>query len=98
VLRHRGSLGGTDIISVIINKYFSFDIGTMTMVLNGAILVTALVASDVSLVLYSAVSIFISSQAIDAVQAGFNRRKTALIVTDHPEEIAARIIERCIAV
>lgn len=94
VLRQRGSLGGTDIISVLINKYFSFDIGTITAILNGIILGVALIASDITVVLYSAASIFVSSQVIDGVQAGLNRRKTAFIVTDHPDEIAARIIEK----
>ena len=38
--------------------------------------------------MFSMVGIFVSSKAVDAIQAGFNHKKTVIIVSDMADEMA----------
>lgn len=43
--------------------------------------------------LYGMISFYVSSRVIDTVLAGFNRRKSMLIISDRSEEIVRKIFE-----
>ena len=92
VFRQRGSLGGTDIISVMVHKSFSFSIGFITMSINLIIIGLAALIFNVELSLLTLLAMYISSLAMDAVQDGFNHRKTVIIISDHWEEIGPRLL------
>lgn len=91
VIKNRGSLGGTDIISIIINKYFSFNIGGVGMAINAIILTVAAFLFNVEMAMLTIVAIFVANKAVDAIQEGFNHRKTIVIVSDKHEEIAEEL-------
>jgi len=94
VFRKRGSLGGSDIIAVIFNKYSSFSIGSVLMATNGIILLLSAVYFNVQLALYTMISMYISTQVIDFVQEGLNHRKSIIIISDKQEEITSAILEK----
>jgi len=88
VIKNRGSLGGTDIISVILNKYLSLSIGGTAMAFNAVVLIAAAFFFEVEIALYTIVGIFIGNKAVDAILQGFNHKKTIIVVTDKYREIA----------
>ncbi len=94
IIKNRGSLGGTDIIAVIINKYFSIGIGVITTFFNLIVLGGAVFMFDIELAMYTMIAIFISSKAIDTLQEGFNHKKTIIIISNHSEEIAEQLMHR----
>lgn len=94
VIRSRGSLGGTDIISVIFYKYLSLNIGGTAMAFNAVILTLAAVLFNVEMAMLTLVGIYIANKAVDTIQEGFNHRKTIIIVSDKYEEISAELLEK----
>jgi uncharacterized membrane-anchored protein YitT (DUF2179 family) len=94
VIKNRGSLGGTDIISIIVNKYFSFNIGGVGMAINAVILGISAFLFNVEMAMLTLVAIFVSNKAIDSIQEGFNHRKTVIIVSDHYQEIADELLKK----
>ncbi len=94
IIKNRGSLGGTDIISVVVNRYFSFSIGGVAAVFNIIVLGTAALLFNVEMAMFTMVGLFVSSRTIDIIQAGFNHRKTVIIVSDKSEEMAAELFQR----
>lgn len=94
VFRSRGSLGGTDIIAVIFNKYSAFSIGSILMSINAIILVLSALYFNLQLALYTMITMYISTQVVDFVQEGLNHRKNVIIISDKAEEIATRILLR----
>jgi uncharacterized membrane-anchored protein YitT (DUF2179 family) len=95
VIKNRASLGGTDIISIIINKYLSFNIGGIGMAINAIILtISAAFLFNVEMAMLTIVAIFVANKAVDAIQEGFNHRKTVIIVSDKYEEIAEELLKK----
>ena len=94
IIKNRGSLGGTDIIAVIINKHFSIGIGVITTLFNLVVLGAAVFMFDIELAMYTMIAIFISSKAVDTLQEGFNHKKTVIIISEHSEEIAQQLMHR----
>jgi uncharacterized membrane-anchored protein YitT (DUF2179 family) len=91
VIRNRGSLGGTDIISLLINKFFSFSVGGIATAFNFVILTAAAAFLNVEAAMFSMVGMFVSNKAVDAILAGFNHKKTVIIVSDAADEMAVEL-------
>lgn len=94
VLRNRASLGGIDIISVIIKRYFSINIGSTSMAINFAIVTTSSLIYGLKPAMYTLISMYVSSKVLDKVQEGFDIRKQVMIITDNEEEMGKEIISR----
>lgn len=92
IIKNRGSLGGSDIIAIIVNKYFSFSIGGIGMAINAIILVFAAFLFNVEMAMLTMIAIFVAQKAVDAIQEGFNHQKTVIIVSDKSEEIAKELL------
>lgn len=92
VMRMRGSLGGIDILAVIINKYLSFSIGGVNLFLNVIILLVASLLFSIEMAMYTTIAIFVANKAIDVVLEGFNHKKTLIIVSDKNAEIAKELL------
>lgn len=91
VMRNRGSLGGTDIISLLMNKFFSFSVGWVATVCNFIILAAAAVFLNVEIAMFSMVGIFVSNKMVDTILTGFNHKKTVIIVSDMADEMAQEL-------
>jgi uncharacterized membrane-anchored protein YitT (DUF2179 family) len=58
------------------------------------VVLTAIIFDNMTLALYSGVSIFVSGRIVDVVVYRFDYSKVALIITAHHEEVARKINEQ----
>ena len=92
VLRSAGSMGGIDILAVYLLKRYSFRVGLTSFAINALILTAGAIFFNLEMALYSLIFVFTQSKLTDAVVGGFNRRKSIIIVTDEPAEMAREIM------
>ncbi|MFO7171367.1 MAG: YitT family protein [Bacillota bacterium] len=90
-LRAGGSSGGLDVIGKALHKRLGIDVGEALMVLNGLIIGAAGLVFGPEAAMYTLISMFASSRTLDALLTA-RAKRTALIVTDRPEEVAERIL------
>lgn len=90
-VRAGGSLGGFDILGVVLNRRFSLGIGEVGLLLNGALILAAGLLQDLELAMYTLVSIFVASWALDALQSP-RPRKAVLVVSKRHAEIKERLL------
>jgi len=96
VFRTGGSTGGTDVISMVLNRLMGVSIGGIGFVLNVVVVLLSLSVFGIEAGMYTLVSMFASSRVVNAMMH-FQQRKTALIVTSKATEIShqiANIMER----
>ena len=89
-LKSRISSGGTDIISLTLRKKTGRDVGSLSLMVNGAIMIFAGILFGWQYALYSMVTIFVSSRVTDVI---FTKQKNmqATIVTARPEKVTRLI-------
>ena len=93
IFRSRATSGGSDIISMIVNKYLHISLGTAIIIVDGLITLSTVIAfGDWKLPMYSWLIIIIESKIIDMVIEG-QSAKTMMIITDKTEEIRKVIID-----
>lgn len=93
IFKSGATSGGSDIISMICNKYTKLPLGTLTLIVDGCITLTTLFAfPDYRLPIYSIILIYIESKVIDLVIDGTRKYKTVFIVTDHIDEVKSFIL------
>lgn len=90
-LRAGGSLGGFDILGVVLNRRFSLGVGEVLLFLNGALVVAAGFMAGAELAMYTLVGIFAGGWMLDALQTP-RPRKAFLIVTARPDPMRERIL------
>lgn len=86
-LRSYGSSGGSDILCVILNKFFSITLGSGAMLINVVVLSVSALMFPIEKVLYTFVFIFVSAQFTDKIFHGMAKRRTAIIISNQWEAI-----------
>lgn len=94
VLKNRASLGGIDIIAVIIKKYFSLNVGSTSLIINIAIVTASSLIYGIKPAMYTLIAMYISSKVLDKVLEGFDIRKQVMIITENEEEMGNEIIDK----
>ena len=96
IFRSEGSVGGTDIIAKIVNKFFSISMGNVIFGINMIIMATSIFTFGLDIAILTAASMFISSQTTNYVVDGLNRKRTVSIITcpDTGQAIAREIMDR----
>lgn len=94
VFRNRASQGGVDIIAVIIKKYMSFNLGSISLIINLIIITTASFIYGLKPALYTLIAIYVASQVLDKVLQGFDIRKQVIIISEKENEVVKEIIKR----
>ncbi|MEE0946713.1 MAG: YitT family protein [Acutalibacteraceae bacterium] len=92
---HRGATtGGVDIIAKLINgKHPHISVGKIILISDAVVIIlSALCYRDVSSVLYSAVTVFVTSLVLDKILYGADKGKLIYIITDNSTEISKEII------
>lgn len=86
--------GGVDIIARIVFKWIGWSMGK-TMFLFDAIVITLslLTYLDYREAMYTLVAVFVGARVIDFIQEGAYTARGALIISNHHEEIANKIIQ-----
>lgn len=94
VLKENATTGGTDLAASLLRKFFPrFTLGEWLLILDGCVILFATLAfRSVKLGLYAAISLYISSKTIDAYVEGFHFAKSLMIISEHSEEIARRLM------
>lgn len=87
------STGGSDILVRLLKlRYRNVPIGQISMTFDMVVVVlTGLVFGDVSKALYTGITVFVTSQVIDAVVYRFDYSKVALIISKDYDKIAEAI-------
>nr|WP_092074491.1 YitT family protein [Dendrosporobacter quercicolus]NSL49122.1 YitT family protein [Dendrosporobacter quercicolus DSM 1736]SDM98682.1 Uncharacterized membrane-anchored protein YitT, contains DUF161 and DUF2179 domains [Dendrosporobacter quercicolus] len=94
IIRYGGSLDGTEIVAIILDKRTGFSVGEIIMFINLFILGSAGLVFGWDKAMYSLVAYYIAFKVIDVVIEGLDESKGVLIVTDYPEEIADALMAR----
>jgi uncharacterized membrane-anchored protein YitT (DUF2179 family) len=92
IFRVNASSGGTDIVAAIVKKYYSINVGNVLFGFNCLIMLAASFLFGVKPAMFTLISMFISATVTDKVIAGFNHRKTFIIISDKTRSISEEII------
>lgn len=87
------STGGTDIIAMIVKKYFKCHIGRALLIVDFFITLLTFVAFGPETGLFSMVGLFTRSFAVDLFLENMNTYKYFTIITDKPQEIYSYITD-----
>lgn len=94
VIRHGGSLDGTEILGLLFTKKLPFSVGEIVMFLNLFIFGWAAFVFGVEQALYSIFTYYIAFKTIDAVIQGLDETKAVIIVSDYYEDVSDAILSR----
>ena len=92
----RGSTtGGTDILGRILLRYFQhIPLGKILLAIDFIIVSAAgIYYGTLDAALYALISVYVTERAMDSVLYGFNETRIAYVVTEHPLEVARRVME-----
>ena len=94
IFYRNGSIGGTDIITMVIRKkYSNFDIGQVGFAFNLIIVTVSIFIFGLPRALYTLISMFITSTILDKVLNGFTSKKLLLILTEKEDDIINYVIK-----
>lgn len=91
MLKSYGSSGGSEIISIILYKYFSVTLGTGILIINAVIMAVSLFLFPLDKILYTLIYIVVSSKTTDMIFHGLTKRQAALIISEKWKEILEEI-------
>lgn len=94
VIRSGGSLDGTEIMAIWLDRKTSFSIGEIVMFFNVFILGSAGFVFSWNSAMYSMVTYFICSKMIDMVSSGIDASKGVIIVTDKADKVADAVMHQ----
>lgn len=94
VLRYGGSLDGTEIVAVLMNKKSPFSVGEIVMFMNLFILSSAGFVFGWNHAMYSLIAYYIAFKMIDLTIDGFQESKSVWIISDNYKEIGDAISAR----
>ncbi|WP_407925731.1 YitT family protein [Chengkuizengella marina] len=94
VLRYGGSLDGTEIVAILVNKKTPFSVGEVVMFLNLFILGSAGFVFGWERAMYSLIAYFIAFKMIDVTINGFDESKSVWIISENHKEVGDAILFR----
>ncbi|TLS39381.1 YitT family protein [Pseudalkalibacillus caeni] len=94
VIRHGGSMDGTEILGILMTKKLPFSIGEFVMFLNIFIFSWAGFVFGWEQAMYSVMAYYIAFKTIDTVIQGLDETKAVLIVSEQYEEVSDAILDR----
>ena len=94
ILKAGATTGGVDIIVKVLRlKYRHLKTGNLYLIMDAIVVaLSGIMFRNLEIALYAAVAIFVSSVVMDTVLYGKDGAKMIYIISDHPEEITARIL------
>jgi len=94
VIRYGGSLDGTEIVAILVNKKTPFSVGETVMFFNIFILSSAGFVFDWDRAMYSLITYYIAFKMIDITIDGFVESKAVWIISDKYKEIGDTVLAR----
>ena len=93
-IRFGGAIDGVEVAAVVCAKRLGITVGTFVMIYNVIIYVIAgIVMNNWTLALYSIVTYAAGLKAVDFVVEGFDKAKSAFIITNNSDAVAAALSE-----
>ncbi|WP_417908763.1 YitT family protein [Candidatus Electronema sp. PJ] len=92
-LRTSGSQGGMDILSVMLLKRFSINIGTTILTVNILVLSLISVYYSIEALLHTMIVVYVTSKVVNIVVTGLSQRKSVFIISHKWEEISHEILK-----
>lgn len=93
IMRAGGSLDGTEIVAIVMDKRTAFSVGEIVMFMNLFILSAAGFLFGWDKAMYSLVAYFVISKTIDVVLKGLDEKYGIMIITTKEDEVAAAILK-----
>jgi uncharacterized membrane-anchored protein YitT (DUF2179 family) len=93
VYRQNITLGGIDMLSRILNKFFSIRVATMSFVFNIIIISLSSLYFGLDLAIYTLVCMFIFARASNFVVDGLSSKRSVMIISKKHEQISKSIID-----
>ena len=93
VIRSGASTGGTDIVSLLLNRRFSFPMGSISLACNALVVALLAVFKGMEVAAMSVIAQFVCSMAFNYALQGLNRTKTLFIISDKWSEIAPHVLK-----
>ncbi|WP_066295105.1 YitT family protein [Bacillus sp. FJAT-29937] len=94
VIRYGGSLDGTEILAIIVNKKLPFSVGEIVMFFNLFIFASAGFVFGWNRAMYSVLAYFIAYKTIDIVIQGVDESKSVWIISENHKIIGEAILAR----
>ena len=94
IMRAGGSLDGTEIVAIILDRRTVFSVGEVVMFINLFILSAAGFLFGWDKAMYSLVAYFVIAKMIDVVVQGLDESYAVMIVTNEPDKINVALAER----
>ncbi|MFT8888018.1 MAG: YitT family protein [Ethanoligenens sp.] len=94
IIRNGGSLDGSEIIAIIMDKKVGFSVGEIVMFFNLFILSSAGFVFGWDRAMYSLIAYFIAFKAIDVVVEGVDESRAVMVISDRYEDISDAIRDR----
>lgn len=94
IIRYGGSLDGTEIVAIILDRRTGFSVGEIVMFFNLFILTGAGFLLGWDKAMYSLVAYFIAFKLIDITIEGLDESKAVMIISDKSEEVAEKLMAR----
>ncbi len=93
VYRARGTSGGSDILARILNKWRGVSMTQSYLMVDTAVILSAGFIFGWKAALYAMITLYVSGLVSETVLEGGGTVRTAMIITNKPEEVSARVIE-----
>ena len=91
-IRNGGAMDGIEVLAVIWAKRLGITVGTFVMVYNIILyIICGLILQSWILPLYSIVTYMAALKTVDFIVEGFDRAKSAMIITNKPDEICKEL-------
>lgn len=94
IIRTGGSLDGTEIVAILLNKKTPFSVGEVVMFFNLFILGSAGFVFGWDKAMYSLIAYYIAFKMIDITIEGFEESKSVWIISGRSEEIGDALLKR----
>ncbi|WP_445506207.1 YitT family protein [Niallia sp. 03190] len=94
VIRNSGALDGTEILGILLSKKIPFSVGEFVMFVNVFVFAWAGFVLQWEQAMYSILTYYIASKALDAVIQGFDDTKAAMVISNEYEEISEALSDR----
>ncbi len=92
VLRVGGTMGGTSTLGRIIQQRYGIPLSSSTLYTDGLVILVAALVFGWAGALYAMVGLFVGGATADYILEGPSVIRTGVIITDHPQAVAAQII------
>lgn len=92
VIRNGGSLDGTEIIAILIEKKIPFSVGDIVMMMNVFILGSAAFVFGPQNAMFSMITYYIAVKVLDNVVEGFDKSRAVIIISQKAEEVSQAIL------